>query len=84
MIDKTKLKLAVVVVAAGIFLTSSAIAMGKVLFTIIGLILMITGIVITRKLSLCPHCGKFIPRLDNIRHPVHFCPNCGQKLEYKD
>lgn len=83
MIDIKKLRLSSVAFVIGIFLPSYAIVLESWLFTIIGLAILVTSLILLRKYSSCPHCGTVIPRLDNIWHPIHFCPTCGHKLEYK-
>ena len=84
MIDIKKLRLSSVAFVIGIFLPSYAVVLESWLFTVIGIAILVASLIMLRRYSSCPHCGTFIPRLDDKRHPVHFCPTCGQKLEYKN
>lgn len=83
MIDLKKLHLSYIPFIIGMFLPSYAIVLESWLFTIIGILILVAGVIMVRKYSSCPHCGTFLPHLDDKRHPVHFCPTCGHKLEYK-
>lgn len=49
----------------------------KLLYGIIGFVLLVVGVVILFKYYRCPHCGEFLGRDEMGK----CCPHCGKALE---
>ncbi len=54
----------------------------SLIFGIIGVILGVVGVVITRRYYRCPHCHRMLPIRSETK--VECCPSCGKRLDSGD